>query len=190
MDVKLASEKIAELTLMKFFPAEKQARAALVQMVCGMATTNEQVDWLVRRALALYNEWPGPRELRALFCSRWKPRDGIEARSTVYLADETGGGFPSEAPRPAPALTPGRDEARRMLSEISTTSLDCAAPTTAGRGKVSFPAVRPIPIPPPPIRKPEPPTIARAITQADVDRAVRQHREAAGHGELHPEDAA
>ena len=122
VNVKQAADKIAELALMRFFPSEPQAKSALVRMVCEMAQTNEQVDWLVRRALALYTDWPGPRELRALFCSRWKPADGIEAYSTVYIADESGGGFPSETPRPEPVLTPGRDEARKMIASIGQLS--------------------------------------------------------------------
>lgn len=120
MNVKEAAKEIGKLSLMKFFPGDESARIALVELVCGMAYDNEQIKWLVKRALALYNEWPGPRELRALFCSRWKPRDGVEAYSTVYIADENGGGFPRELPA-APAaklLTPGKDEARRMLDSL------------------------------------------------------------------------
>ena len=121
VNVKKAVEQIGPLALMKFFPAQSEsgARAALVGMVCEMASNNEQIEWLVRRALALYNEWPGPRELRALFCSRYKPADGIEARSTVYISDESGGGFPRETPLPQPVLTPGREEARRLLDRVA-----------------------------------------------------------------------
>lgn len=119
VDVRRAAEQIAKLTLMKFFPVDPQARTALVQLICGMAQTNEQVEWLVRRALTLFNEWPGPRELRALYCSKFRPADGAEANSALYPSHEYGGGFPSELPRQMPALTPGRDEARKMLAGIA-----------------------------------------------------------------------
>ncbi len=122
VNVKRAIEQIGPLALMKFFPpkSEEGARTALVGMICEMASNNEQIEWLVRRALTLYNEWPGPRELRALFCSRYKPADGIEARSTVYLSDEGGGGgFPRESQTTPQVLTPGRDEARRLLARVA-----------------------------------------------------------------------
>jgi hypothetical protein len=33
----------------------------------------------------LYKEWPGLREVRAVFCSKFKPRDGFDVDSDVYL---------------------------------------------------------------------------------------------------------
>jgi hypothetical protein len=152
MDVKRAAGKLAELTLMKFFPSEKAARAALVAQVCSFATTNEQVDWLVKRALVCYNEWPGIRELRALFCSRWKPADGMEAYSMIYPSTENGGGFPhSTQYGPQPQLTPGREEARALLQSILREQ--------------------------PPKQLPP---ISNPITQADIDRVQRERRQAPG----------
>jgi hypothetical protein len=89
--VSKASELVGELSLMKFFPADENARVALVRIVCEMAENDDQVRWLVRRMLNLYNEWPGPRELRACFCSKFRPADGIHQYSSVYLD-----GIPSE----------------------------------------------------------------------------------------------
>ncbi len=118
VDVKRATNEIAKLSLLKFFPADPMARAGLVEMDCGFSESNIQIEWLVRRALVVFNEWPGPHELRALFCSRWKPQDGNEAYSVLYPATENGGGFPRDPALPpaAPAFVPiGREEARRLL---------------------------------------------------------------------------
>lgn len=100
------AKTLAKLAMLKYFPADKEARTAIVEMVCGMASDEAQVDWLVRRVLALFNEWPGPQELRAVFCSKFAPRDGINACSQVYLD-----GIPSERTN-APALPPSKPVAQ------------------------------------------------------------------------------
>jgi hypothetical protein len=43
-----------------------------------MATTPEQVDWLVRAMIDQVGEWQGPTELRGVFCTKYSPKDGIE----------------------------------------------------------------------------------------------------------------
>ena|SRR5690348_2698708 len=44
----------------------------------AMCTLEEQATWYAR-ALAEWDEWEGPHELRALFCRRFKPKHGIIA---------------------------------------------------------------------------------------------------------------
>lgn len=88
-----ATRAVNRLALMAFFPADPDVRAALVDIVLEMVETQEQCDWLVSRALKLYAKWPGVAELRALYCSKWKPRDGVETYSSIYLD-----GIPSEHP--------------------------------------------------------------------------------------------
>jgi len=90
-----ASAAVSKLALMAFFPGDPDIRAALVWALLEMVETEEQLDWLVRRALRLYGKWPGIAELRALYCSHWKPKDGLESMSTIYPE-----GIPSERPRP------------------------------------------------------------------------------------------
>jgi hypothetical protein len=92
-----ASASVAKLALMAFFPSDPDIRAALVTIFMEMVDTEEQLTWLVNRALRLYGRWPGLGEIRALYCSRWKPKDGVEAYSSVYLD-----GIPSERPAPPP----------------------------------------------------------------------------------------
>lgn len=93
INVKRASESIGRLAILKFFPADNVARAEILKLICEMASTNEQIDWLVNRARSLWNEWEGPRELRAILCSKFRPADGIEAYSQLaQFAD----GIPAE----------------------------------------------------------------------------------------------
>ncbi len=83
-------EKIMEilcgLRLLPFFPSDEHAMLALVRMVGAMAKSEDQVQWLVNRMTSgLYAQWPGPQEMRACFCSKFPPKDGINAYSSVYL---------------------------------------------------------------------------------------------------------
>jgi hypothetical protein len=94
LDFDTVNNLLSELTLLKFFPSETAARLALAKLVAGMAANHEQVEWLVARTMALCDEWPGPRVLRQIVCSKFKPCDGIEAGSTALFPE----GPPSERP--------------------------------------------------------------------------------------------
>ena len=86
-----AAAATAQLALMAFFPNDPDTRIAMAEVLIEMVDTEEHLNWLVRRALQVYSRWPGIAELRALYCSRFKPRDGIETYSEVY-----GEGFPPD----------------------------------------------------------------------------------------------
>jgi hypothetical protein len=64
--------------MLNYFPGERDARTAIMRIIDAMATTTEQVDWLAAEMVTRFNEWPGPQNLRALFCTRFKPADGGE----------------------------------------------------------------------------------------------------------------
>lgn len=92
LDLETVSRLVGSLALMKFFPAgDDCARAALIEMLGEMCETEDQVRWLVKRVRSLYSEWPGDCELRACYCSRFTPLDGIRVNSAVFLD-----GIPSE----------------------------------------------------------------------------------------------
>lgn len=73
VDVQRAAEQISELSLLKYFPQDQFAQAALLRMVCEKAKSNEQIAWLVSRVLELYEDWPGPRAVLELFKSPMMP---------------------------------------------------------------------------------------------------------------------
>jgi len=86
MNPKRVLEMLAELAMLRFFPARNSAvLIGLARLVNQMCADESQVRWLVDRMTSgIYAEWPGPQEMRACFCSRFKPKDGLNAYSTVY----------------------------------------------------------------------------------------------------------
>ena len=122
LDLEEVFNLLSELTLLKFFPPEPAARVALAKLVAQMATTHAQVEWLVARTVLLCNEWPGPRTLRQIFCSKFKPRDGIEAGPTEMFPE----GVPSEHPVQEitmPALPPGMEKHVKKLAAAMSLDL-------------------------------------------------------------------
>jgi hypothetical protein len=98
---------VMTLSVLPYFPAGQAAHMVVADLIMRMCNTGEQAQWLVRRAMDLWSKWEGPRELRGLMCSRFKPKDGIEVNYSALFPD----GIPSEKPLPPPAmpaLPPGR----------------------------------------------------------------------------------
>ena len=87
MNPKRLLEMLGELAMLKYFPANNEAvLLGLARLCVDMCNSESEVRWLVDRMTSgLYAEWPGPQEMRAVLCSRYKPKDGVNAYSTVYL---------------------------------------------------------------------------------------------------------
>ena len=98
----------------KFFPSDVNARLGIIEAVGEMANDLEQVRWLVRMLPKRYEEWPGAYEVRALFCSRSKPRDGCEVYSAVY-----------------PDGIPGERDSERYALPSAAPQLEAGAPVSA-----------------------------------------------------------
>lgn len=85
LDFRKINLMVAELAVLDFYPSDIPARAAIVRLVGNMANSEEEVRWLIDRATGgMYKKWPGVAELRALFCSHFKPRDGYIVYSDMY----------------------------------------------------------------------------------------------------------
>lgn len=67
------------LMLMPFFPFDPLTKMGLLDELTRIVETDEQLEWLVTVTLVKYRQWPGAGLLRALYCTRFKPLDGIEA---------------------------------------------------------------------------------------------------------------
>lgn len=63
---------------LRFFPKEEGCHIEILKIIMAMCGTAEEVSWLRAAALLAWNDWPGPRDLRALFCTKFRPKDGIE----------------------------------------------------------------------------------------------------------------
>ena len=128
MNLVRVADILGRLTAMKFFPSDPGARDAIVSIVGEMANSHEQVEWLVGRMISIYPEWPGPMEMRACFCSRFRPCDGLEAISNVF-GDESG--FPLD---PAVDRMKLSANAQRLIAgqpEASRSAPDPTFPTSA-----------------------------------------------------------
>lgn len=153
VDVARAMKTIAKLTALKFFPTDPTGQKAVVEIAAKMATTNEQIDWVVAQMLVWYNEWPGPKEMRGVFCQRWKPADGGPNISVSQVFE--GGIFPGcQAASGAGVPAISKAEAVRLLAMAAEPLPEVAAATPIIRPKVT-----------PIARTPQ------IITQADIDKA-------------------
>jgi hypothetical protein len=159
---------VASMGGMKFFPSDPAARAAVVETVSEMAETEDQVRWLTRRMRILYAEWPGEAELRACFCSRFRPRDGITRYSSVFPD-----GIPSERTAPPLALPGPRGDVISADRQIEAAVGDLA------RARRLPQPIDPMPqkLPPPLIAETRTQKFAAPVTQADVDREVAKLRD-------------
>lgn len=172
IDAKKATESLARMSLLKFFPADDYARAELVRFVGDMATTNEQVEWLTTRCLQLWNAWEGPKELRAIFCSKFKPADGVEAYSDLPQFVD---GIPSERADYTTAL-PAPADAKKRLTAAECTTAPSVVDTLADLARATrmAPIIRPIPA----TRR------EGTITQEMIDAAVQENRDKKAREEL------
>jgi hypothetical protein len=176
IDTKQATADMARLSVLKFFPADQTARAENVLMACEMAQTNEQVAWLAKRCLQLWNEWEGPREMRAVFCSRHRPAEGIEAYSQLPRFSD---GIPSE--RPVKPLQLGGATMRQIAGPRETVEELTAAVSIRpvieamarakdmqriGRRPARVPSIPVVQI-----------TAENRITAADIERVKRERAE-------------
>jgi len=98
-----ASIAVSKLSVLPYFPADKPARAMIINLLTRMVSTDEQLDWLVERTCDLWSKWEGIRELRALYCARFKPKDGVEINYSGVFPD---GIVPPEKPLPQFRMLP------------------------------------------------------------------------------------
>jgi len=186
------------LDALAFFPKEVGARMAIGDAVRGMCPSVEALQYLVRMAIQHYTTWDecGVPGLRQIVCTKFRPADGIEASPTKRFPE----GLPSETKRDPLALPPG---ARKMLPAGHVVTAD----TETDRAVQKVAELKTMPKAPvllndrfaktlrdivtPPRDRPERPApTPQIITQADIDRELRDKRarelmrEAAGEKEL------
>jgi hypothetical protein len=131
-------EILAELRVLPYFPNDEFVLVALARLAGSMCSNIAQVRWLVGRMTSgIYACWPGPQEMRACFCGRFKPRDGINAYSTVYLdglpPDPTAPRKGIEAPvmkQLASGEPQSADPALNVILRVSSEMMAMGGPTT------------------------------------------------------------
>lgn len=76
-------QAVAKLGALTYFPSDPGARQALMELLGRMVSTPEQLDWLVRTLVDRVGTYPGPAEIRGLFCTRFRPKDGVEVNCSL-----------------------------------------------------------------------------------------------------------
>jgi hypothetical protein len=172
-DVTIFVEMLAGL--LEFFPAESGARIAIGDQIRKMCHSAAEADWLVNRMGTLYKKWPGAREMRMVYCTKFYPLDGVEMIGSGSYPD----GIPSEAETagkaimaPSLKLLPGRVVS--AAKSIDETVLMLAEAKDMKHAHKRAPAVPDIPTLPP----------GSYVTQADIDAAVNESRERIAREEL------
>jgi len=90
-----ATMAVEAMTALPFFPSAGAAQALVADELMRMCQTGERAMWLVRRMTQLFTKWPGIREMRAVYCSKFATKDGVECYSEMFLD-----GIPSERDTP------------------------------------------------------------------------------------------
>lgn len=76
-------EAVDRLGSLAMFPSSPGARAEIMALLERMVVNDTQLDWLVRTMIDHVGTWHGPKELRAVLCTRFRPADGIEEYSAL-----------------------------------------------------------------------------------------------------------
>lgn len=83
IDEKMANDAVQSMTALRYFPTNAAAHTEIGWLLMRMVVDQQQLEWLVEAMIDRVGEWPGTKELRAIFCTRFKPLDGIEEWSTL-----------------------------------------------------------------------------------------------------------
>lgn len=175
IEVTEAARLVNELAALAYFPVETEARGVLARELVNICPNITEARWLVTRFCQLFSRWPGPRELRAVYCSRNKPRDGFEVSSTEFpdgVPTPPGGSelawYPVIEPAPVLQLPPGHLVSGDITLENDIRRL--AAEKDMNRLK----AVE--------LRNPD----YKPITEADIQKVLEENRDRHAREELLP----
>ena len=63
--------------LIPFFPTSVVAKTYIAQYIHGFVDTQEHLDWFVGKCIEQFPRFEGLPALRALYCTRYDPADGV-----------------------------------------------------------------------------------------------------------------
>jgi hypothetical protein len=72
------TKALAGLRRIPFYPADGEEW--LAETLAEMCRYEHELFWLVREARKRWKEWQSDRALRILFCTQFRPHDGIDPR--------------------------------------------------------------------------------------------------------------
>ncbi len=81
ISIEQAVQAATRLHVLKFYPSDSTGvfDSEVARLLTRMVDTAAQLNWLVAAMIDRVGEWQGPKELRGVFCTRFRPADGIEA---------------------------------------------------------------------------------------------------------------
>jgi hypothetical protein len=78
-----AANAVQRMTALQYFPTTEAAHAEIMDMLLEMVSEPEHLEWLLRTMRDQVGKWHGTKELRGVLCTKFAPRDGIEAYSEL-----------------------------------------------------------------------------------------------------------
>jgi len=78
-------QAVGKLNALAMFPSDPNAQEAIMGILSKMVSTVAQLNWLIDAMLNQVGTWYGPKEMRGVFCTRFKPADRIEAECAHTL---------------------------------------------------------------------------------------------------------
>jgi hypothetical protein len=69
---------VEDFGILRYFPVDAGTRVAVMSLLEQMVRTPDQLAWFGRTMINEVGEWHGPKELRGVFCTRFRPKDGVE----------------------------------------------------------------------------------------------------------------
>ena len=105
-----------QLSMLKFFP-QGEAQKAIAMFLAALCGRGDRLIWLVGQIVNHVGEWPGPAEVRGLFCSRFRPADGIEADCTLPGFSPEDGERISAARDPKPLVA---GDAKKLIAGLQS----------------------------------------------------------------------
>ena len=90
---------VEELAAIPYFPQSAGAKVAIGAHIGKFVSDSKKLRWLIDSAIVAMGEWRGIPELRGLYCTRYKPADGVEGICTLA-------GYSPEELEMAPAYRP------------------------------------------------------------------------------------
>lgn len=164
----------AVLTMAEMIPFAPQSRAGqliVIKALESFVSTDQQLAWLTDTAVNHMRKFSLP-ELRGLFCTRWKPKDGISEYSTMpgfTAADLEGQYIERQAQETAALIEKWKSE--KLLAPPGEVEPFTLPP---GAGPKLLPKPERVPAPPPPDTRPLRVVEAEALSNIGPPRSPEE----------------
>jgi hypothetical protein len=111
------------LATLRFYPREAAVRLEIAELLMRMVGNVDQLEWLIDAMINRVGEWRGTAELRAIFCTRFAPADGIPSVDSISLgftpSDSEAGYVEAQSKRTAMLMAGYRSEQKLIGESIN-----------------------------------------------------------------------